>query len=271
MKRKAFTLIELLVVIAVIALLLSIVIPSLNMAKETARKVICASNLKSIGQSVFVYAKVNDEFLPDSWYDPVGAPNPWRSYLLFYINKNDPSLSGKARVTSSHGLGNLYMTDLIETGETFYCPSAPKYAEGDVAAFRYEYYSRGGTDFPFDNVPGTTNSGTVRSSYNYVPQRAGSKVRISSSYGTGDFPDVAKKASQLHSSYTMVSDLIRTYDVLNHKKGSGKLAGGINVLFSDGSVHFTNNQEAFARELWRDGIDVGNDAYLFRSILSRLR
>ncbi|MHC4883136.1 MAG: type II secretion system protein, partial [Planctomycetota bacterium] len=48
MKTKGFTLIERLVVIAIIALLLSIVMPGLNKAKQAARRVVCSSNMKQL-------------------------------------------------------------------------------------------------------------------------------------------------------------------------------------------------------------------------------
>ena len=61
---RGFTLIELLVVIAIIALLLSILTPSLSKAKDIAKKVSCASNVRSIGLAVTQYQVEFDGWLP---------------------------------------------------------------------------------------------------------------------------------------------------------------------------------------------------------------
>lgn len=63
MKRK-FTLIELLVVIAIIAILASMLLPSLVMARYQARNVVCIGNLKSVGAGVIMYTGDYDEFYP---------------------------------------------------------------------------------------------------------------------------------------------------------------------------------------------------------------
>jgi len=55
MKTKAFTLIELLVVISVIALLMAILMPALNMARDQGRRVACLSNMRQLGVALMMY------------------------------------------------------------------------------------------------------------------------------------------------------------------------------------------------------------------------
>jgi prepilin-type N-terminal cleavage/methylation domain-containing protein/prepilin-type processing-associated H-X9-DG protein len=75
-KSEAFTLIELLVVISIIALLMAIMMPSLQKAKESAREVACKSNLRNIGLGLTLFLQDNDWKPADNtrtngffWYD----------------------------------------------------------------------------------------------------------------------------------------------------------------------------------------------------------
>ena len=55
MWKKGFTLIELLVVIAVIALLMGIIMPALNMARDQGRRAACMSNMRQVGVALLMY------------------------------------------------------------------------------------------------------------------------------------------------------------------------------------------------------------------------
>jgi prepilin-type N-terminal cleavage/methylation domain-containing protein len=71
MKRGAFTLIELLVVVAIIALLVSILLPTIARAKRIARETVCASNVHHVVEAFQIYASENEAALPDLSRDPI--------------------------------------------------------------------------------------------------------------------------------------------------------------------------------------------------------
>jgi len=82
-KRHAFTLIELLVVIAVIALLLAILMPALNKARELAQGAVCKGNMKNYTFALFMYLGDNDNKFcdPDMCYFSQRDPFPVESGL----------------------------------------------------------------------------------------------------------------------------------------------------------------------------------------------
>src|SRR5438552_1321171 len=87
-KQRAFTLVELLVVIGIIAVLIGILLPSLNKAREQAKRTQCLSNLRQIGQGVQMYASSDHGWLLPAWivYDPSSGSAPsdetWATLLV---------------------------------------------------------------------------------------------------------------------------------------------------------------------------------------------
>ncbi len=88
MKRRGFTLIELLVVVAIMALLISILLPSLGRARQVARKTYCMANLREIGKGLFYYAQDHNDFFPvihgTDYEHPVEPNEEWWELLLPY-------------------------------------------------------------------------------------------------------------------------------------------------------------------------------------------
>ena len=125
MKRsRGFTLIELLVVVAIIALLVSILLPTLGRAKELAKQAMCRANLKGIGSAWALYQNENRDMppiLPDILQTTYGSTGDYRADLTMGNQCNAATLGEGAQQ-------NLCLLVKIGTvsWKMFLCPSVGK-------------------------------------------------------------------------------------------------------------------------------------------------
>ncbi len=78
MSRKAFTLVELLVAIAIIAVLITLLVPSLSGATRKARQVACLNQMRNLGFALTEYARENGDVIPRSSHSALAyQAKPW--------------------------------------------------------------------------------------------------------------------------------------------------------------------------------------------------
>lgn len=214
-ERNGFTLIELLVVIAIIALLLSIVVPSMRYAMETARKTVCANQMKQIGVMTRMYADDNDDKLMPRGRAPWSGDESNQIAYIHWIRW--------VRIDDSYwNLGYLWHNGYTGgDGKEFYCPTPT-----DIEAYKYENYAV--PSWPTNWQPNSTTANGVRISYFYNPET----ISSTGPHPTRKYETLSKGGVNM----ILLADLMIP-DKITHIKGW-------NMMYGDGSVRFSIDPEA---------------------------
>ena len=138
-RRKGFTLVELLVVIAIIGILIALLLPAVQAAREAARRSQCANNFKQVGVAMHNYHSAHKCF-PVGMYAIPLTPNPsefyfgWGVYLLPFMEQrelyDDIDFSAMWSYFDEHtgARRNRTISNTKITG--FLCPAIPRAAKG---------------------------------------------------------------------------------------------------------------------------------------------
>jgi prepilin-type N-terminal cleavage/methylation domain-containing protein len=113
-RGKGFTLIELLVVIAIIAVLISLLVPAVQMVRSAAARTQCSNNIKQIGLAVHSYHGTYKK-LPPSWGQMGAIAGSLHFFLLPYVEQNNVYMQAGNNSANQKG------TDI----PVFLCPADP--------------------------------------------------------------------------------------------------------------------------------------------------
>jgi prepilin-type N-terminal cleavage/methylation domain-containing protein/prepilin-type processing-associated H-X9-DG protein len=125
-RRRGFTLVELLVVIGIIALLISMLLPALNRARESAKTVSCSNNLRQIGVGMMQYVNANKGWFP--------------VFTDYYMNPQDQN--------NKYWYQRLVNGRHITGMDVFFCPSSEMtYRQPNTVTPQYYAFYWGGISY----------------------------------------------------------------------------------------------------------------------------
>jgi prepilin-type N-terminal cleavage/methylation domain-containing protein len=122
LSRRAFTLVELLVVIAIIGVLVALLLPAVQAAREAARRSQCSNHLKQIGLGIHNYHDtVNRLPFASGW--SISTTGTWAAFILPQIEQQNLFQMFDFNVAMNHANNTAAVTTVVKI---FICPSDPK-------------------------------------------------------------------------------------------------------------------------------------------------
>lgn len=161
LRRRAFTLVELLVVIAIIGILIALLLPALQTAREAARRSTCLNNVKQICLAVHTYESNNRAYPPAFCWNKVdgNSGGNWSAFarLLPYLEQN--SVYKLADFNNSYNGSSVAKARIA----TYLCPTEPndvqRLENGVAAHYPLNYGANNGAWFIYDPARNQTGAG----------------------------------------------------------------------------------------------------------------